>query len=96
MGKAASELADKVYITDDNPRFEDPALIRKAMLEACPKGIETDNRESAIHTAVSKLGENDVLVLAGKGHETYQEICGVKYPMDEREIVAAYLEKMRK
>lgn len=84
MGKAASELADKVYITDDNPRFEDPTLIRQAILEACPKGIETDNRESAIHTAVSNLNKNDVLVLAGKGHEAGQTIQGITYAMDDR------------
>ena len=84
MGAAAAKLADKVYITDDNPRFEDPATIRAAIKEACPNGIEMDNREEAIHKAVEALEANDVLVLAGKGHEPGQTINGVTYAMDDR------------
>ncbi len=54
-----------------------------------------ENRVQAIHRAMDIAEKNDIIILAGKGHETYQEICGVKYPMDEREIVAAYLPEMR-
>ena len=84
MGAAADRLADVVYVTDDNPRTENPADIRKAILSACPKGIETDNREDAIHTAVHNLKAGDVLVIAGKGHEPGQTVGQTVYAMDDR------------
>ena len=84
MGAAADRLADVVYVTDDNPRTENPADIRRAILAACPKGIETDNREEAIHTAVHNLKAGDVLVIAGKGHEPGQTVGQTVYAMDDR------------
>ena len=84
MGSAADKWADKVYVTDDNPRSENPADIRRAILEACPKGKEYDNREIAIHEAIHALGSKDVLVIMGKGHEAGQTIKGVTYAMDDR------------
>lgn len=97
MGAAAAKLADVVYITDDNPRFENPAEIRAAIKAACPGGIECDNREEAIHLAVSELGADDVLVLAGKGHEPGQTINGVTYAMDDRiEARLAILNRIQK
>ena len=98
MGKIGAELSDIAIITSDNPRTEEPM----AIIEDIVKGIDKDNyivienRPAAIAYAMDIGEKDDIIVLAGKGHETYQEICGVKYPMDEREIVAAYLEKMRK
>ena len=98
MGKIGADLADIAIITSDNPRTEAPM----AIIEDIVKGIDKDNytvienRPAAIAYAMDIGEEDDIIVLAGKGHETYQEICGVKYPMDEREIVAAHLEKMRK
>ena len=84
MGAAAEKYADEVYVTDDNPRSENPADIRRAILEACPKGKEYDNRETAIHKAVHDLGPDDVLVIMGKGHEAGQNVNGINFAMDDR------------
>ncbi len=85
MGAVCNDLADVVYVTDDNPRSEDPTQIRAAILPSCPKGIDIGNRALAIRTAVAGLEEGDILVLAGKGHETGQLIKGVMHPFDDRE-----------
>lgn len=74
MGRAATEFADVVMVTDDNPRSEEPAAIRAAILVAAPTAIELPDRAAAIHAAVTKLEPGDVLVVAGKGHETTQTI----------------------
>ncbi len=97
MGRIGARLADVAIITSDNPRTEEPA----AIIEDIVKGIDSDkykyevieNRVQAIHRALDIGQKHDIIVLAGKGHETYQEICGVKHHLDEREVVAAYLEK---
>ncbi len=97
MGKIGVELADYAIITSDNPRTEDPMKIIEDIL----KGVDPsknnyevlENRPNAIQHAMVIAEKNDIIVLAGKGHETYQEICGVKHHLDEREVVAAYLEK---
>lgn len=91
MGEIANRLADVVYVTDDNPRDEDPASIRQMILQTCPKGIEVDNRVNAIHTAIDALQPDDLLVLAGKGHEDYQLIKGVKHHLYEKEEILNYL-----
>ena len=99
MGKIGAELADIAVITSDNPRTEDPM----AIIENILKGIDMEkyscivieNRPKAIQHAMDIAEKHDIIVLAGKGHETYQEINGVKYPMDERQIVADYLREMR-
>ncbi|HZK91337.1 MAG TPA: UDP-N-acetylmuramoyl-L-alanyl-D-glutamate--2,6-diaminopimelate ligase [Stellaceae bacterium] len=72
MGEVAVAAADLVYITDDNPRGEEPAAIRRAILAAAPGAIEIGDRRGAIHAAVAALQPGDVLVIAGKGHETGQ------------------------
>ncbi len=99
MGKIAVKLADYVIITSDNPRTEDPTQIIEDILKGIPRSkinhIVIENRKKAIQHAMDIGKKNDIIVLAGKGHETYQEICGVKHHLDEREIVAEYLEKMR-
>ena len=84
-------------VTSDNPRTEDPWAIIQDILSGMsgPGGeihIEPD-RPQAIRWALAQGRPGDVIVLAGKGHETYQEVNGVQYPMDEREIVADYFEK---
>lgn len=87
MGAIASEKADMVIVTDDNPRMEDPAAIRRAILEAAPNAIEIGDRALAIETSISKLREGDILVIAGKGHETGQ-IVGVEMrPFSDHEAV---------
>ena len=99
MGKIGTDIADFSIITSDNPRTEDPAKI----IEDIVKGIDThknnyeiiENRPAAIRHAMDIAQKNDIIILAGKGHETYQAINGVKHHLDEREVVAAYLEEMR-
>ena len=99
-GAGARELADVAVVTSDNPRTEDPWAILEDILAGMggPGGeihIEPD-RPQAIRWALAQGRPGDVIVLAGKGHETYQEVNGVQYPMDEREIVAEYFEKQAK
>ncbi len=95
MGEIANRLADKVYITDDNPRNEDPALIRSAIKEACPKGEEYNNRRMAIHDAIQNLQAGDILVLAGKGHESGQMIHGINYPFNDKIEAQLVLKNMQ-
>ena len=97
MGRIGTEIADLAVITSDNPRTEDPmAIIRDICVGADQVGksykVICDRRE-AIRFALTIGAEKDIIVLAGKGHETYQEICGVKHHLDEREEVARFLEE---
>lgn len=85
MGQAAAENADVVFVTDDNPRSEVPALIRAEILKACPNAIEVGDRAEAILRAVDCLQPGDALLIAGKGHETGQTIAGTVYPFDDLE-----------
>jgi UDP-N-acetylmuramoyl-L-alanyl-D-glutamate--2,6-diaminopimelate ligase len=85
MGALAARLADHVIVTDDNPRSEEPALIRSQILAACPGAIEIGDRKAAIRKAVGELEAGDVLVLAGKGHERGQIVKGVVHPFDDAE-----------
>lgn len=94
MGKIAAELADFCVVTSDNPRTEEPKAIIDDILEGM-KGTKTPmqvivDRPEAIHWALAYAKKDDVIVLMGKGHETYQEVNHVKHHMDEREIVAAF------
>ncbi len=91
MGKIAVERADKVFITDDNPRSEDPATIRRQILKAAPGAVDVADRAEAIHLAVSMLDVGDVLVVAGKGHETGQIIGGDVLPFDDAAVVSEAL-----
>ena len=87
MGKIANDLADMVYITDDNPRFEDAEEIRKQILAASPKAINIADRKEAIKTAVANLHSGDVLIVAGKGHETGQYVQGKVLPFSDHDAV---------
>ncbi|MDB5415815.1 MAG: UDP-N-acetylmuramoyl-L-alanyl-D-glutamate--2,6-diaminopimelate ligase, partial [Rubritepida sp.] len=87
MGEAASRGADILWVTDDNPRSEDPAAIRSAILAAAPGARDAGEREAAIATALAALRPGDVLALAGKGHESGQTIGGVTTPFDDVEVV---------
>ena len=109
MGAACAKLADRLVVTSDNPRSEDPMKIIEAIVEGIEsvekverveKGergeegervvtVEPD-RKKAIEFALTNAAEGDVVVIAGKGHETTQEIAGVKYPFDDREVVRAF------
>ena len=98
MGEIAGELADYCILTSDNPRNEDPMAILDAIEAGIkPTGCEyvvIENRREAIRYALKFAGAGDVVVLAGKGHETYQEIRGVKHPFDEKVVVRELLEEM--
>ena len=85
MGRAAADHADVVFVTDDNPRSEDPAAIRAAILQDCPEAIEVGDRAEAILRAVDALEPGDALLIAGKGHETGQTVGDVIYPFDDVE-----------
>ena len=96
MGGVCASRADKIVVTSDNPRSEDPEAIIAEIISGIPKGIEfvkEADRLKAIHYALSNADEGDVIIIAGKGHETYQEIHGVKHHLDEREEVARCLQK---
>ena len=85
MGGAARDNADVLYVTDDNPRSEDPATIRAAIMVACPDANEVGDRAEAILMGVDALGPGDALLVAGKGHESGQTIAGNVYPFDDVE-----------
>jgi UDP-N-acetylmuramoyl-L-alanyl-D-glutamate--2,6-diaminopimelate ligase len=90
MGEIAVRRADRVFVTDDNPRSEDPAEIRRAILTAAPGAVEIGNRAEAIKTAVAELAPGDVLLVAGKGHETGQIVGDRILPFsDQAEVRAA-------
>ena len=99
MGRIAANLADFVIVTSDNPRTEEPGAIIQEILEGMadsdtPRAV-VENRVDAIHYAIDHAQSGDVIVLAGKGHEDYQVIGHEKRHLDEREVVAAYLEHRR-
>src|SRR6202012_3435645 len=92
MGSAAVKFADDVIVTDDNPRSEDPAAIRKEALAGAPGAREIADRAVAIHDAIASLGKGDTLVIAGKGHESGQIVGSETRPfLDKDEAVKAAL-----
>ena len=99
MGRIGVQLSDYAILTSDNPRTEDPVKIiddiNRGAVEAGGAFIIIVDRRKAIRHAMSMAKKDDIIVLAGKGHETYQEINGVKHHLDEREEVAAALEEMK-
>jgi UDP-N-acetylmuramoyl-L-alanyl-D-glutamate--2,6-diaminopimelate ligase len=102
MARIALFYSDTVILTSDNPRFEDPDSI----LDDMEKGIQTQaeqnkvlritDRRSAIQTAVKLAQPHDIILIAGKGHETYQEIKGVKYPFDDKEVLLEHFQAQNK
>ncbi len=100
MGETSGRLADLTIITSDNPRFEEPQAIiediKIGMGLTEGKYVEICDRKEAIRYAIEHGRRGDVIVLAGKGHEDYQEIKGVKHPMDERVLIAEVVEELRK
>ncbi|KQW83163.1 UDP-N-acetylmuramoyl-L-alanyl-D-glutamate--2,6-diaminopimelate ligase [Brevundimonas sp. Root1279] len=83
MGEIAGRLADVAIVTDDNPRSEDPAAIRRAVREGCPNATEIGDRRAAIRHAIEQMRDGDVVVIAGKGHEQGQIVGGVTHPFDD-------------
>ena len=99
MGEIGVKLSDIAIITSDNPRTEDPMAIIEDILKGVKKEygeyIVMEDRRAAIRYAMDIAKKDDIIVLAGKGHETYQDIGGHKYHLDEREEVAAHLQELR-
>ena len=97
MGEIAGRLSDFVIVTSDNPRNENPmdiiASIEDGVKRSGTKYICIENRRDAIAKAIAMAQENDVILIAGKGHENYQEINGTKYHFDDKEIVEEILQK---
>jgi UDP-N-acetylmuramoyl-L-alanyl-D-glutamate--2,6-diaminopimelate ligase len=99
MAKIATQLSDRVILTSDNPRDEDPMTILKEMEAGVNpvdfrKTLVIEDRREAIKTAGVMANKGDIILIAGKGHETYQEIKGVKYPFDDREVVQEMLKML--
>ena len=98
MGKVAAEFSSQVILTSDNPRFEKPEDIIQQMMDGIPEKrkkrvLSIPDRREAIKTAVMLASSGDIILVAGKGHETYQEIKGTKIHFDDREILEDYLEQ---
>ncbi|MFP4519034.1 MAG: UDP-N-acetylmuramoyl-L-alanyl-D-glutamate--2,6-diaminopimelate ligase [Oceanicaulis sp.] len=91
MGAVAAKLADTVFVTDDNPRSEDPVAIRKQVLEGCPDCVEIGDRSEAIKAAIQGLQAGDALLISGKGHETGQIVGDTILPFNEPEIIGQHL-----
>ena len=91
MGAIAAQMADRVVVTDDNPRSENPAEIRAAILAAAPGAVEIGDRREAIDASIAELRRGDVLLIAGKGHETGQIVGKQVLPFSDHEAVAAAL-----
>lgn len=101
MARVASELSDRVILTSDNPRSEDPLAILHQMKDGIAplkigKVLTIPDRSEAIRTAVSLASKGDIILLAGKGHERFQEIKGKKYPFDDKEVLSAAFSEMQK
>jgi len=95
MGRIAAELADRVIITDDNPRSEDPALIRRSIMAASSGAKEVADRREAIYVALGELRAGDVLVIAGKGHEKTQTIADRVLPFDDAEVARVGVRELK-
>ena len=96
MGKVASSYADKIFVTSDNPRFEKPEVIISEIMEGIDNKeyvrVQPD-RKIAIETAIEEARSEDIILIAGKGHENYQDICGTKQPFNDYEIAEVALQQ---
>ena len=95
MGRIAASLADTVIVTDDNPRSENPKAIRAEILAGAPGAREIGDRAEAIRAGARLLGTGDVLLIAGKGHETGQIVGSTVIPFSDHEVVRAVLTEAR-
>jgi UDP-N-acetylmuramoyl-L-alanyl-D-glutamate--2,6-diaminopimelate ligase len=101
MGAVACELSDQAIFTSDNPRSEDPMEILRDMEQelnsaARRKQLSVADRKEAIKTAIKLAGKGDIVLVAGKGHEKYQEIKGVKYEFDDKQVVKELFELLNR
>ena len=95
MARVAKKYANQIYITDDNPRNENPKNIRKEILKYCPEAIEISNRKLAIKTAINNMLKNNILILAGKGHEKFQILKNKQIPFDDSKIAKQTIDKIK-
>jgi UDP-N-acetylmuramoyl-L-alanyl-D-glutamate--2,6-diaminopimelate ligase len=94
MGRIARELADRVILTNDNPRSEEPLAIVEEVLQGTGTNVEVDlDRRSAIESAIEGATEGDVVLIAGKGHEQGQEVAGEIHPFDDRDVARDVLRR---
>ncbi|MFQ3623550.1 MAG: cyanophycin synthetase, partial [Acetobacteraceae bacterium] len=91
---AAARAAERIIVTDDNPRSEDPAAIRAAVRSGCPEAEEIGDRAAAIAAAVAGLGPGDIAVIAGKGHEQGQIVGSTVIPFDDAAVARAAAERL--
>ena len=91
MGLIANKYANRIYITDDNPRNENPSEIRKNILKYCPRASEISDRKKAIKVAIKELKMNEILILAGKGHEKIQIVKNKQLKFDDLEVVKQFI-----
>jgi UDP-N-acetylmuramoyl-L-alanyl-D-glutamate--2,6-diaminopimelate ligase len=101
MGEVACEHSDRVIFTSDNPRSEEPSQILEDMevglsVTAKRKFLSIPDRKQAIKTAVDMAGAEDIVLIAGKGHEKYQEVKGVKHHFDDKEVLIQMFELLNK
>ena len=94
MGKVAHRWADKIIITDDNPRNESPRAIRADIIAGCPDAIEMSNRDEAIEFAIQQLQNSDSLLIAGKGHESLQLIGSETLPFNDAVVAKNIIKRM--
>jgi UDP-N-acetylmuramoyl-L-alanyl-D-glutamate--2,6-diaminopimelate ligase len=100
MGEIAARLADVVVVTDDNPRSEDPAVIRAELVAGANAAaaesmvVDVADRRAAIHRALVEARPGDVVLIAGKGHETGQDVGGQVLPFDDREVARSLLDEI--
>ena len=94
MGKIACRYANNVYITDDNPRNENPSIIRKNIFSQCKRAIEIGNRRKAIIIAITNLKPKSILIIAGKGHEKKQVQFNKIIPFDDVKISKFIIKKI--
>ena len=93
--RSGAQHADRVIVTDDNPRSEDPSAIRREIIAAAPQAIEIGDRGEAIRQAVAALGAGDLLLIAGKGHETGQIVANKVFPFDDAEVARAAVSALK-
>ena len=91
MAIIAKNYSNRVYITDDNPRYENPKTIRASIKKYCSKGLVIPNRKAAIHEAILRLDLNDILIIAGKGHEKYQLKKNKKIEFNDYKIAKNFI-----
>ncbi len=100
MARISAEMSDRLILTSDNPRREDPEVIIQDMKAGVPADMGSSviaiaNREEAIRTACLMAENDDIILIAGKGHETYQEINGVRHHFDDKEIIEEIFENKK-